>query len=128
MHRQVLRLQDLDLQGNTQTVFGSAITQPNQSLTSFEHRPTGHGLQAIEVRQPGCIGFNRPVAPQGLHGFALQGIGEHGLGFDAGADGIGHVGFQRRVGPSVTAHQVPAFGAQFILVEQHGGNSTGIAN
>ena len=128
MHRQVLGLQDLDLQGNAQTVFGPAITQPNQGFTAFEHRPTGHGLQAIEVRQPGCIGFNRPVAPQGLHGFALQGIGEHGLGLDAGANGIGHIGFQSGVGPGITAHQVPALGAQFILVKQHGGNSTGIAD
>ena len=64
--RQVLGLQQLDLQGHRQPVLGPARPQPDQALAAFEHGPARQGLQPVEVGQPRGIGLLAPVPPQGL--------------------------------------------------------------
>ena len=124
----MLWLQDLDLQSHRQSVLGPAVAKSNNSFTTFEHGPTGQGLQTIEVGQSCCIRIERPVPPQGLHRFSLSSIGQHGLGLDTGTNGIGHIGFQSRIGSGIAPNEIAAFGAQLILVVQHGCHRSGVAH
>ena len=125
--RQVLRLQQLELQGHGQSVFRTARAQPDQAFTAFEHRTAGQGLQAVEVGQPRRVGFLRPVAPQRLHVGLEAFVVRQALWLDAGADGVGDEGVERGLRPRITAHEVAALDAQIGVRRQHRGDCTRIA-
>ena len=92
--RQVLGFQHLNLQGHRQSILRPAIAQAHQRFAAFEHRPASQRLQSVEIRESRGIGVDRPVAPERLNGFANRRLRHHRLRFDAGTDGVGHVGFQ----------------------------------
>ena len=109
----MLGLDQLELQRDTQTIFWSARSQPDQAFTALQHGPTGQRLESIKIGLTCCIGFLYPVAPQCLHcGFERIVTGQT-LRLDARADRIGHKGFDARLRPGVAPHQIAAFGAQF---------------
>ena len=127
-HWQMLGFQHLQLHRYRQTIFWATVTDTHQGFTAFEHGSAGHCLEPIEVGQAGGIRRFCPITPEGLNTLAQRRIDDHGLRFDAGTDGVGRIGFERRIGPGVAPHQIAAFGAQFILSGEQCSDSTGIAD
>jgi len=123
----VLGLQQLKLQRHDQPVLRASRPQADQAFAAFEHCAAGQRLQTVEVSLTGGVGFRRPVAPQRLH-FGLERlVGRQALRLDAGADRVGHEGFDACLRPGIAAHEVTALAAQFVAGRQHRGDRAGVA-
>ena len=125
--RQVFGLQQLQLQGHDQSIFGTARAQANKTLATLAHRPSRQRLQAVKIRLAGGVRFLCPVAPERLHCHAEGFVLCCRLRLDAGTDGIGDEGFDTSIRPRVAAHQIPRFHAQFVGGRQHRSHRAGIA-
>jgi hypothetical protein len=127
VHRQMLGFQHLQLQRHHQPVLDAAVAQADQRFAAFEHRPAGERLQAVEIGESRGVGFFGPVPEERLQPLAQNDVGDHRLRLDAGADGVGDEGIQRRRGPGIAAHQIATLGAQLGLGCEQCSDRAGIA-
>ena len=112
--RQVLCLEQLQLQRHNQTILWPAGTQTNKAFAPFEHGPTCQRLQTVEVGLTGGIGLCSPITPQCLH-FSFEAlVAGQTLRLDASADRIGDKCLDSRLCPGIAPHQVAALDTQVV--------------
>ena len=90
----MLGFQHLHLQRHRQTIFRTAVAQPDQRLAAFEHGPAGQRLQPVEVGQASGIGLSHQSHHRRWMASRWAASATMRLRLDAGTDGIGDVGFQ----------------------------------
>ena len=109
--RQVLGLQDLELECHRQAILGAAVAKAHERLPALDHGAAGKRLETVEVGETCRIRFLAPIPPQRVDRLTQGEVRHHRLRLDAGADGIRHEGLDPGRRPGIAANEIPALGA-----------------
>jgi hypothetical protein len=98
--------QHLQLQRHREAIVRPARPEAEEALTGLEHRPRGHGLEAIEVGQAIGIGLVGPGEPEALDMVLERAVLDQRGRLDAAADSVGGEARRGVGGIRVGPHQL----------------------